>query len=286
MHRDDHIFDREGNNDLHWTATIYHDGKFYMFYNYGMAPSGPTPLMSGMAVSEDGIKFKTKNNMVLCTSIDSWDSRLVEVHSITRAEGEWRMYYCGYDGNWRIGMATSEDLTSWKKRPEPIMDLGMSKWEDTHVADPHVIFFGGKYLMYYMGKGQVWQVGIAMSHDGIEWNKYIENPIIKANQSWCDGCVALSGVIIYKNMLLASVHGYSTAEKKFRTKLFKSEDGIKWEPTDIVINPGHWSDRGIVHPEIIAIDDKLIVYYTGIKAGNPNQHRVGRVVFDDEDLLL
>jgi predicted GH43/DUF377 family glycosyl hydrolase len=287
MDRNDNVFDRGGSNDLHWTATLYHEGKFHMFYNYGMSSSGPVPLMSGLAVSENGQDFKVKCGVVLYPDMDSWDSQLVEVHSILRAEGMWRMYYCGYDGiNWRIGMAESEDLIEWKKCPMPILDIGDAQWENNLVADPHVVHFKGKYLMYYMGKGQVWQVGVATSRDGIDWDRHQMNPIMKADEEWCDGCVALSGVISHEGILLAAVHGYSKSEAKFRTKLFRSENGIKWTPLSITIEPGEWCNRGIVHPELLVLDGKLLIYYTGIRLGQPNQHRVGRVVYDLKEVGL
>ena len=285
MERSNNIFDREGRNDLHWTAMLYHNGKFYMFYNYGTAVHGPTPYMTGMARSEDGKKFDIRKEVVLHPDFGFWDSQLIEAHSIIRVNGKWRMYYCGFDGNWRIGFAESEDLCEWKKYPEPILDLG-DYWENTHVGDPTVILFKGRYLMYYAGKGEVWQVGLAESKDGIEWNRHPENPIMKADKEWCNGCVCLSGVINYKRKLLATAHGYNTEDEKFRTKLFKSENGIEWIPLDMTIEPGRWNNSGIVHAEPMFIDDKLIVYFTGIRKGNPNQHRIGRVVYEKEEIPL
>jgi len=285
MERNDNVFDRDGKNDLHWTAMMHHDGKFYMYYNYGMAVTGPAPFMTGLAVSDDGVNFRNVKDVILYPGT-SWDRILIEMHSIIRDGNRWRMYYCGFDGNWRIGMAESDDLLNWWKFPEPILKLGDNRWEDMHVADPHVIFFRGKYMMYYMGKGEVWQVGLATSKDGEEWYKHFENPIIKASEKWCDGCVALSGVVEYKGMLLAAIHGYDKSEEKFRVKLFKSAKGIKWLPADVpAIEPGEWCNRGVVHPEIIIVDNKLHVYYTGIRKGETNEHRIGRVVYDKNILL-
>jgi len=292
LKRNDNIFDGGGRNDLHWTAMIYNDGKFYMFYNSGMAPSGPTPQFTSLALSEDGEKFVVGKQVVLHPSFGSWDDQMIEAHSVIRVGGRWRMYYCGYDGNWRVGFAESEDLIEWKKHPEPILDIGDAYWESTHVADPHVIFFRGKYLMYYMGKGSVWQVGLAESNDGIEWDKRKDNPLIKADREWCNGCVALSGLLNYNGKLLATMHGYNTIDEKFRTKLFESENGMNWKPVclntgqEFVIEPGKWNNRGIVHPEPILTGKNMIIYFTGIRKAEPNQHRIGRVVLNVEDILL
>jgi predicted GH43/DUF377 family glycosyl hydrolase len=285
------ILDRNGKNDVHWTAMLHNKGTFYMFYNFGMASSGPAPYMTGLAISQDGIDFKIEKDVVFGPEVNKWDGNMMEVHSIIRANSTWRMYYCGLDDHWRIGYAESEDLKNWKRNPNPILDIGDKYWENIHVADPYVIFFKGKYFMYYMGKGHVWQVGVAISHDGIEWNKYPENPIIMATEDWCDGCVCLSGVIIYNGKLLAAVHGYNTKTSKFITKLMSSDNGIHWryalkDEKEIVIEPGEWSNRGIVHPDIVATDGKLYIYYTGIKLGIPNEHRVELVILDDKNLLL
>lgn len=291
MHREDNIFDRKGQNDIHWTSMIYHNGVFSMFFNYGMNQSGPAPYMTGLATSHDGIKFDIVNPIVIAPTLWSWDSQFLEVHSIIRLDGKWMMYYCGYNGNWRIGMAESEDMVSWEKYPNCILDVGDKCWENTLVADPHVIFFKKQYLMFYMGKGTVWQLGLATSYDGKEWYRFHENPIMKA-EGWCDGCICLSGVIIYNDRLLATMHGYNKKTEKFTTKLFKSDDGIVWnevtyaDRSEFSITPGEWNDVGTVHPEMILIDGKIIIYYTGIRNTAPKQHRVGRVIIDVKDLLL
>ena len=93
MERNDNIFNREGRNDLHWTAMTYHNGKFYMLYNYGTATTGPTPFMIGLATSDNGENFKTEQEIVLNPEFGKWDSHLIEAHSIIRAEGKWRLYY-------------------------------------------------------------------------------------------------------------------------------------------------------------------------------------------------
>lgn len=283
MERFDNIFDRNGKNDLHWSCVIHNKGKFYMYYNFGMTSSGPTPYMTGLAISDDGINFRIEKDIIFGPETNSWDCNMLEVHSIVRENGLWRMYYCGMDKNWSIGYAESDDLIEWKKYKLPIIQSGMKLWENIHVADPYVIFFKGKYLMYYMGKGEVWQVGLAISYDGKEFYKYTENPIITNNEKWCDGCVCISGVIVHDKKLIAAVHGYNTTTHKFISKLIESDDGIKWRKyirngEEVIIEPGEWSDRGIVHPEIIKNNDKMYIYYTGIRKGVQNQHRIGLVI--------
>ncbi len=184
-------------------------------------------------------------------------------------------------------MAESENLEDWTRHPNPIIDLGDSAWEEIHVADPHVIFFKGKYLMYYMGKGNVWQVGLAESSDGIEWYKHDDNPIINASEEWCDGCVSLSGIIQHNENLIATIHGYDSKKAIYTVRMFKSKDGIKWKEMDMPpIEPTDWCNRGIVHPEPLLIKDKLYIFFTGIRVGKPNLHRVGRVVYDEEEIRL
>jgi hypothetical protein len=239
---------------FHWFNILEGDDDvLWMFYNH---PIPPTKV--GLAKSVDGFHFCIVNDSILETSSrfgrwGRWDSILIESHTVIRVKDKWRMYFGGYDGHWRIGYAESDDLQHWRKRGQ-LFTLGKAPWESVHVADPHVIDMNGTRFMYYMGKGDVWQVGLAIEDDH-SLMRYVGNPIIEANKEWNRGCICLSGITRKDGLLLGTVHGYSYVDKRFRGYLMSSEDGFTWAEKSCL-------GEEIIHPELHFFDDKAILYYT------------------------
>jgi len=239
---------------VQWFNILEAYGQLWMYFNH------LPPTRVGLARSEDGFNFQVAKETVLrkgprfLNRLGPWDSVLIESHSVIRNAGKWRMYFGGYDGHWRIGYAESKDLENWTKHwDNPVFDLGPDDWESKHVADPHLIDFNGKRLMYYTGKGDVWQVGLAVEN-GSRFIRHRKNPVIKAEKDWNRGCVCLSG-IAFHDEFVAAVHGFNPFDSKFRAYLMTSEDGVNWTERSLL-------GENIIHPEIHNINGRLILYYT------------------------
>lgn len=238
---------------VQWFNIFEDVGCFWMFFNH------LPPTKVGLAKSLDGVNFEVVKPAVMRKGFrflnrwGSWDSILIESHSTIRLKNGWRMFFGGYNGHWRIGYADSHDLLHWRKHGL-ILDLGEESWESIHAADPHVVDFDGKRLMYYMGKGKVWQVGVAIEQEG-RFVRYQKNPIITANRNWNRGCMCLSGVLVNGDELLGTGHGYDPLSKKFRGHSLISKDGFAWKEAQFL-------GEGIIHPEIHYFNGKPILYYT------------------------
>lgn len=270
------VFDRK---DVHWFCMKRIGLEYFMFFNHGLGKQNNViPYNVGLAKSPDGIHFGTVRDFVLSPSPGRWDGTLVEAHSILRVGDKWRMYYCGNNmlmlESWKCGFAESTNLIDWKKHPEPILHAGPEEWNEHYCADPYVIKFGGKYLMYFQGSsykkrsekydGLVWNTGLAESDDGTSFSK-LERPIIEGG--------GVSGVIPAGDRLIAAVNW----DRDCNTSLMESYDGYNWkEVAKFLIKTSH-------HTEPILIDHDLYVYYTYVPNKYPNPPMtVGRLLINKD----
>jgi len=81
------------------------------------------------------------------------------------------------------GVAMSEDGISWKRaKNEPILSVHQQdcgEWEKDCIYQPWLIEYKGKYYNYYnAANGSIEQMGLALSNNLIEWQRYEHNPVI------------------------------------------------------------------------------------------------------------
>lgn len=96
---------------------------------------------------------------------NDWDQKIRERGFILFEEGQYKMWYTGYnrslDSKMKLGYATSSDGIEWKRySDQPIYD---TRWTE----DMFVLKENGKYYMFAEGEGDV--AHLLTSHDGIQW---------------------------------------------------------------------------------------------------------------------
>ncbi|MFT5368467.1 MAG: putative GH43/DUF377 family glycosyl hydrolase [Candidatus Latescibacterota bacterium] len=139
--------------------------------------------------------IRDTNNPVLPPDVDSkYDSTRCMNPFAVRVGDEYRLYYSGgdQDGYQRICLATaSVDAPSQFKRHGVILDVGASgafdaKW----CVLPCVHQMGGRWLMYYsgnegsdLGLQSFPGIGLAISDDGIHFERYSTDPVITGDQT-------------------------------------------------------------------------------------------------------
>jgi len=107
----------------------------------------------------------------------SWDEKGVADPYVIRIGSTFYMYYLGQDraARQRIGVARSADGLHWQKlTSNPVLELGVpGAFDENGLGEPAVWQQRGFYWMLYTGRGagEVRQLGIARSTDGIHWNK-------------------------------------------------------------------------------------------------------------------
>jgi predicted GH43/DUF377 family glycosyl hydrolase len=125
---------------------------------------------------------------VLKPSTEGWDQYGLGWPSVVREGGEYRMYYGARTrSGYAIGLATSTDGISWTKYNDPVTSdelyaesdpvlVADTDWEFTTVDRPRVVKSPDGWVMIYQA-GTIEKRGLAISDDGIHWEKYPANPI-------------------------------------------------------------------------------------------------------------
>ena len=179
------------------------DGIYKMWY-YGFGKDAPPSI--GYAASKDGIYWERHPEPVLTPGkAGIWDSYFVGYPSIIKEGDKYLMWYAAVDnpyGPWRIGYAESKDGISWVRNDEPVLDTGQyGEWDESGVSYPRVIKEGNKYILWYSGiNGGSLRIGIALSGDGIHWEKSADNPVIDIGDEgkWDEVC-AFSPMVLFEN---------------------------------------------------------------------------------------
>jgi predicted GH43/DUF377 family glycosyl hydrolase len=107
----------------------------------------------------------------------SWDEYATADPYVIRVGSEFYMYYLGQDraARQRIGVARSSDGLHWQKlKANPVLELGEpGAFDENGLGEPAVWQQRGYYWMLYTGRGagEVRQLGLARSTDGVHWTK-------------------------------------------------------------------------------------------------------------------
>jgi len=157
--------------------------------------------------------------------------------------GTYVMYYGAVKGDFtdtntvRLFRATSKDGISWKRNSVPLLLLGSSgSWDSVKVETPSVVKLpDGTYRIYYAGSNipdseAGFQMGFAVSRDGINWDKYSGNPVLTLGKkgSFDELTIGEPSVLIKDGEYWMWYAGMS-GNLKVTIGLAKSKDGVVWE---------------------------------------------------------
>ena len=249
---------KDNNNYKMWYTGISDNGLGFILYAY----------------SDNGLNWTkySKTPVLFPDSSGDWDSYHVSPGPVIKEDGIYKMYYSGWknmDGEWYVGLATSLDGINWTKyQNNPI--LSGSDW-DLHIGAQSIIKKDNTYYMFYTGSPElygryIYNVGVATSKDGYNWQKYSGNPVMTKTQIWEGTGVAFPSVIyengvfkmIYEgvkqeNSALGSAYSYDgyTWEKNSKNPIFKTEDCNN-----------NWVK--IVYPFQLKCYNENRIYYTGV----------------------
>lgn len=163
------------------------DGATYkMWYTGfdGFSGISATNAQIGYATSPDGVTWTkyTQNPVMAFGGAGSWESAGVFPCTVLNEDGEYRMWYAGWDGlHVQVGFATSPDGLTWTKYgSNPILTVGAGgAWDGNHVTHFSVVNVSGIFQGWFGGdNGFNWGIGHAVSADGLSWNKDQNNPVL------------------------------------------------------------------------------------------------------------
>jgi predicted GH43/DUF377 family glycosyl hydrolase len=262
-------FDNQGISQ----AKIYYNGEKYLMWYVGLANGVAHTLY---AESLDGISWiRSISQPVLYPgNPGSWDAWAVAPGPVIKDGNTYKMLYLGYsdpNGQFHIGLATSEDGMVWQKYPTPVL-VGSANWE--RQISPHSILkIDNLYYLYYIGRSNVNRdrIGLAISNDGISWSKYAENPILMPTQNWEGSGISWPSVIYEQGVFKMVYMNTSYGANSFG--MATSNDGKNW--TKLNTNPifsalntyNGWANSDISYPSFIKVNSEYRIYYSGWKDG-------------------
>lgn len=171
------------------------------------------------------------------------------------------------------------DKVCLDKFPEAkkLADAGVMMYADCsrlgipYSKDPHVVFFKGRYLMYfsippYAKKDKVtwsgWVIGVAESSNLIEWKK-IGEILPSANAPYEKKGICAPGAIVRDGKVHLFYQTYGNGPKDAICHAV-SDNGITFErnKTNPIFSPdGNWNNGRAIDAEVVLFKGKYFLYY-------------------------
>jgi hypothetical protein len=141
------------------------------------------------------------------------------------------MWYDGFrDPINSFGYAYSDDGITWTKYSgNPVLVPGSAGAFDANLGGCYVLFFSGKFHMWYDGiNAGVYKIGYAYSDDGIHWTKHPTSVFEKGTAGNWDVVLGGVGPVIKEDTLLKMFYWGKAATGSYMTCLATSLDSIHW----------------------------------------------------------
>ncbi len=202
-------------------------GTYRMYVSYREKKS------IAVSTSKDGINWSKLE--IALENNNNWETE-VNRCSVIYKNGKYYMWYTGQNNNIsKIGVAVSDDGYKFNRVVEEPVLIPEYDYEKESVMNPYVIYDEDEkiYKMWYAA-GETYEpdvIAYATSKDGINWQKYNQNPILeKEDNNYCLDTYKVGACEVYKrkeNDYIMFYIGY-TDIKTARILFATSKDGINW----------------------------------------------------------
>jgi hypothetical protein len=150
------------------------NGRWYLWYIAGrrwiVADGRPEPVYKiRMATSDDGITWTKHHRDLIESRIEEDEAQASP--DVFFANGKYHLFFCyrhssgyrGRDRGYRIGYASSVDLTEWRRDDARAgLDVSADGWDSEMVSYPHLFELDGAIYMAYLGN-QVGREGFGLA---------------------------------------------------------------------------------------------------------------------------
>ncbi|MCK5253419.1 MAG: hypothetical protein KAQ96_10730, partial [Thermoplasmata archaeon] len=197
------------------------------------------PGQDGSVMTGSDILWRYRSNPVVSEgAASSWEDDSVMEPCVVFANGQYHLYYVGYDGDgtdYAVGLARSDDGKVFTKYgSNPVLTKSGSGYDSSGVRDPYVIYEDGLFKMWYTGlNGAVESIAYATSNDGTSWAKYASNPVIAQPAFWATNDFGDPCVIMVNGQYWMYVSGGTNANQQ-RVGLYFSDDGTSWTAHNVL----------------------------------------------------
>jgi predicted GH43/DUF377 family glycosyl hydrolase len=276
----------EGEGD--WvTSYVSYPNVFKEGDTYYMLYDGHHPHQKGLATSSDLVSWTSLQDPVVTPSGigGAWDQTGLAWGDTIKVDSTYYMLVAGLsgDGQWRIGVETSDDLVTWDRAPagasNPVL-VASESWEGGTSGSLSgtallkaldgitPVLHDGQYWMAYHDYSSP-QIGLAYADNPLgPWTKYTENPILSPTESWESGGLWVTSMVEHEGTYYIFYYGrsgyfhmgyaWSDAATEFPHTWHKTTDYIlEYGP------PGSWDDTDHEDPMIRKFDDTYYLFYTG-----------------------
>jgi predicted GH43/DUF377 family glycosyl hydrolase len=252
------------------------------YYNFYSGFDGKT-WHTGLAVSGDGVAWR-KEGLILSPEPRTWEGSAIAANGAAIADESGILYYyqAGEDGRVEIGLARSRNGHQWERQGAPVLTVGpWESWDERGVGDPYVIRTGGDYYMFYLGqdRAQRQRIGVARSHDGVNWWKLRSNPVLDLGEYGAFDAKGLGEPAVW------AARGYywmlytgRDQDEVRRMGLARSRDGVRWDKLPTTIAGGEaWDSKVVCDASVIASGDRVRVWFGGGDVPRPDQNIHGQI---------
>lgn len=153
--------------------------RWYLWYIAGIkwipTVGRPEPVYRiRMATSDDGFRWERLHRELIPPRLEADECQASP--DVMLANGTYHMFFCyrhsleyrGREKGYRIGYASSTDLTTWVRDDSKAgIDVSDEGWDSEMISYPHVFELDGKTLMFYLGN-EVGRCGFGLAElDGV-----------------------------------------------------------------------------------------------------------------------
>ena len=226
--------------------------------------------------SLDGVNWNQWKVSLKHGEIYSWEERVNRAY-ICKQGDKWLMWYTGQSKeNSAIGLAVSNDGTYFERvSAEPVL-VPEQPYEKSSVMNPCVLWDNEEkiFKMWYAA-GEQFEPDVlcfATSTDGINWDKYKNNPVFKQSENKYDQCkVGGCDILKVNGKYYMFYIGYQNVDTA-RICVAESKNGVncwlryKGNP---IISPekGSWDSDAVYKPAVVLNrkENKLMLWFNGRK---------------------